>query len=99
MSRAVQPKVRLPDLQVRVLISLFGSCKVNKLHNCHTQAEGLGQSHGPSVTVGSEPMNSHELRSEVTVEPTTLKKAGEGDTAVPPTQSDPMDTYCARSLL
>lgn len=53
-------KIRVPKSGKRVRDSLC-SQKRNKLHNCHIDAEVLGQSHTGSLAAGSVSVNCYEL--------------------------------------
>ena len=53
--------------QEQVLVPLLGTPQKTKLHNCHPDAEGLGQSHACSLAVRPESVSSQKLRSVVSV--------------------------------
>lgn len=51
----------------QVLVPLLGPPQKNKLHHCHPDAEGRGQSHAFSLAVCPESMNFHRPGSTVSV--------------------------------
>lgn len=51
--------------QEQAQVPVLKAPQKTKLHNCHPDAGGLGQSHASFLAVHSESVSSHKLRSAV----------------------------------
>ena len=63
-SQGMVPKNKLM-YQEQVLVPLLGAPQKTKLHNCHSDADGLGRSQAGSLAVCPESMSSHKLMPAV----------------------------------